>query len=107
MPTVGVETVANLSRQFARGAQYQYPTALRPRLASIGEDAVQDGQRKGCGFSGTCLGNADDVTTGQCDGNGLSLDGRGRQIILFFKRTRNGIGEAEILKGGQKGVLSM
>jgi hypothetical protein len=34
----------------------------------------------------------------------LSLDGRGREIILFFERTRDGIGEAEILKGGQKGV---
>jgi hypothetical protein len=28
-------------------------------------------------------------------------------IILVLERTRNGIGEAEILKGGQKGVLSI
>jgi hypothetical protein len=30
------------------------------------------------------------------------LDGRGRQIIFFFERTSDWIGEAEILKGGQK-----
>jgi hypothetical protein len=32
----------------------------------------------------------------------LSLDGRGREVILFLEGTRDGIGEAEILKGGQK-----
>jgi hypothetical protein len=32
----------------------------------------------------------------------LGLDGCGRVIILFLERTRDGIGEAEILKGGQK-----
>jgi hypothetical protein len=37
----------------------------------------------------------------------LSLDGRGREVILFFERTRDGIGKAEILKGGQKVVLSI
>ena len=56
-----------------------------------------------CGrFTGTGLGDSDDVTAGKCKGNGLSLDGRGREIILFLERTRDGIGEAEILKGGQK-----
>src|SRR4029078_2283829 len=38
---------------------------------------------------------------------GLSLDGRGRVVIFFLERTRDGIGEAEILKGGQKGDLSI
>ena len=63
---------------------------------------MQDGKREGCGLAGAGLGDADDVTAGECKGNGLSLDGRGREVILFFERTRDGIGEAEILKGSQK-----
>ena len=63
---------------------------------------MQDRKREGCGLAGAGLGDADDVTAGECEGDGLSLDGRGREIILFLERTRDGIGEAEILKGGQK-----
>src|SRR5207302_2197374 len=39
--------------------------------------------------------------------NGLSLDRRGREIVLVFERACDWIGEAEVLKGGQKGVLSI
>src|SRR6202022_2702335 len=63
---------------------------------------MQDRKREGRGLAGAGLGDADDVTAGNCDGNGLSLDGRGRVVIFFLERTRDGIGEAEILKGGQK-----
>src|SRR4030081_3166396 len=63
---------------------------------------MQDRKREGCGLAGAGLGNADDVTAGECDGDGLSLDRRGREIILFLEGTRDGIGKAEILKGGQK-----
>src|SRR5712672_1463028 len=66
------------------------------------QNAMQDGKREGCGLAGAGLRDADDVTAGKCKGNGLSLDGRGREIILFLERTREGIGKAEILKGGQK-----
>src|SRR5260370_7873670 len=66
------------------------------------QNAMQDGKREGCGLAGAGLGDADDVAAGKCKGNGLSLDGRGREIILFFERTRDWIGEAQILKGGQK-----
>src|ERR1700727_2542672 len=71
-------------------------------LATIFQNAVQDRQRERRGLAGAGLGDADDVTAGECEGDGLSLDGRGRQIILFLERTRDGIGKAEILKGGQK-----
>ena len=37
-----------------------------------------------------------------CERDGLGLDGRGREVIFFLECTRDGIGEAEILKGGQK-----
>ena len=35
------------------------------------------------------------------------MDGGWREIVLFTKRAGDGIGEAEILKGGQKVVLSI
>src|ERR1700712_1783178 len=66
------------------------------------QQAVQDRQRKGCGLAGSGLGDADDVTAGQCERDGLGLDGGGRLVVFFLERARNGIGEAEILKGGQK-----
>src|SRR5450755_3714403 len=66
------------------------------------QNAMQDGKREGCGLAGTGLGDADDVAAGECKRNGLRLDRCGREIILFLERTRDGIGEAEILKGGQK-----
>jgi hypothetical protein len=65
---------------------------------------MQDRESEGRRLSGTCLGNSDDVASGESKRNGLGLDGRGRQIVLFCKRTRDGIGKAEILKGGQKVV---
>src|ERR1700675_2477356 len=64
---------------------------------------MQDGKCKGCGLAGAGLGDADDVTAGKSDGDGLGLDGGGRVIILFLERARDWIGKAEILKGGQKG----
>src|SRR5260221_11910677 len=66
------------------------------------QNAMQDGKRKRRGLAGAGLGDADDVAARQRERNGLSLDGGGREIILFFERTRDGIGKAEILKGGQK-----
>src|ERR1700761_3788766 len=65
---------------------------------------MQDGKREGCSLAGAGLGDADDVTAGKRKGNGLSLDWRGCEVIFFLEGTRNGIGEAEILKGGQKVV---
>ena len=104
---IGVEAVEDLSRQFAGRAQHQHAAGLGLRLDAVLQDAMQDRQREGRGLAGAGLGDADDVTAGEREGNGLSLDGRGREVILFLERTRDGIGEAEILKGGQKLVLSI
>jgi len=38
---------------------------------------MQDRKREGCGLAGAGLGDADDVTAGECEGNGLGLDGVG------------------------------
>ena len=102
MAAIGVETVENLPRQFTGGTEDEHAAGLGLRLDAVFQNAVQDRQRESRGLAGTGLGDADHVTAGECEGNGLSLDGRGRQIILFLERTRDGIGEAEILKGGQK-----
>ena len=99
---IGIEALENLSRQFARRAQHQHAAGFGLRLDAVLQDAVQDGQREGRGLAGAGLGDADDVTAGQGERDGLSLDGRGREVVFFLERTRDWIGEAEILKGGQK-----
>ena len=102
MTAVGVKAVEDLSRQLARRADHQHAAAFGLRFDPVGQDAMEDRQGERGGPAGAGLGNADDVAAGQCEGNGLGLDRSGREIILFFERTRDGIGEAEILKGGQK-----
>ena len=99
---IGIEAVENLSRQLTRRAQHQHAAGFGLRPDAVLQNAMQDGKREGCGLAGAGLGDADDVAAGECERNGLSLDRRGREIILFLERTRDGIGEAEILKGGQK-----
>jgi hypothetical protein len=99
---IGIEALENLSRQFSRWAQHQHAAGFGLRLDAIFQNAMQDRKREGRGLAGAGLGNADDVTAGKCEGDGLSLDRRGREIILFLEGTRDGIGKAEILKGGLK-----
>ena len=86
-------------------AQHQHAASLRLRLDAVFQQAMQDRKREGCGLACAGLRDADDISSGQRDGNGLSLDGGGRDVIFFFKCTRDWIGEAEILKGGQKGIF--
>ena len=107
MTAIGVEAFEDLSGQFAGRAQHQDAAGLGLRLDAVVEQAVQDGEGKGGGLAGAGLGDADHVTASEREGNGLSLDGGGREVVLFFEGTRDGIGEAEILKGGQKRVLSI
>jgi hypothetical protein len=71
------------------------------------QHTVEDRQGESGGFAGSGLGDADHVAAGKGEGNGLGLDGRGSQVVLFLERTRDGIGKSEILKGGQKLVLSI
>src|SRR5690349_20312047 len=63
---------------------------------------MQDRQREGCGLAGAGLGDADDVATGERERDGLGLNrGRG-DVVFFLEGSRDRVGEAEILKGGQK-----
>ena len=104
---IGIEAVEDLARQFAGRAQHQHAAGFWLRPDAVFQNAVQDRQREGGGLAGAGLGDADDVASGECQWNGLGLDGSGREIVFFSKRTGDGIGEAEILKGGQKVVLSI
>ncbi len=75
MPAVGVEALEDLARQFAGRAQHQHAAGLGLRLDAIFEKAMQDRKREGRGLAGAGLRDADDVSSGQRDGNGLSLNG--------------------------------
>ncbi len=104
---IGIEAVEDLSGQFAGRAQHQDAAGLRLRSNAVFQNAMQDGKREGCGLAGAGLRDADDVTAGQRGWNGLRLDRRRGEVIFFLERTGDGIGKAEILKGGQKVGLSM
>ncbi len=107
MAAIGVEAVEDLPGQFAGRREHQHPAALGLRADAVLQQSVQDRQREGCRLAGSGLGDADHVAAGKCERDGLGLDGGRRQIIFFSERAGDGIGEAEILKGGQKVVLSI
>ena len=99
---IGVEAVEDLPGQFAGRGEHQHAAGLRLRPDAVLEQAMEDRQREGGGLAGAGLGDADDVAAGQRERDGLGLDGGGGEVVLFLKGTRDGIGEAEVLKGGQK-----
>ena len=104
---IGVEAVEDLAGQFAGRREHQHAAGLGLRPDPVFQNAVQDRQREGRGLAGAGLGDADDVAAGDGERDGLGLDRRGRVVIFFLECTRNGFGKAEILKGGQKRVLSI
>ena len=101
MAAIGIEAVEDLPGQFTGRAEHQYAAGLRLRADPVFQNPVQDRQRERSGLAGAGLGNADDIASGDRDRNGLGLDGCGGDVVLFGESTRDGIGEAEILKGGQ------
>jgi hypothetical protein len=48
---------------------------------------MQDGKQKRGRLPGPGLGGAHDVATGEGEGNGLALNGRGHVVSLFDDRT--------------------
>ena len=100
---IGVEAVEDLPGQLAGRAQHQHAAALRLHLDAVLQQAVQDRQREGRGLAGAGLGDADHVAPGERERDGLGLDGGGGEVVFFTKRSRDQVGEAEILEGGQKG----
>ncbi len=105
MAAIGIEAVEDLARQFAGRAQHQYAAGLGLRAGTVFQQAMQDRKCERRGLAGAGLGDANDIAAGEGDGNGLGLDGGGRDVVFVFEGTREWIGEAEILKGGQKGIF--
>ena len=68
---------------------------------------MQDRKREGRGFAGAGLCDANDVARREREWDCLGLDRCRSEVVFFAKRSRDGIGEAEILKGGQKMGLSI
>ena len=62
---------------------------------------MQDRQGEGGGFSGSGLGDADDIASFENERNGLGLDGGRGDVVFFGKSARNRFGEAESIKIGQ------
>ena len=101
MPAVGLEAVDDLRGQFARRAQHQHAAGPLLEALSVVGEMMKDRQCEGRGLAGSGLGDADDITPGQHLRNGLGLD-RGRVGVLFFdKSAGDGLGKAELEKGGQ------
>ena len=71
------------------------------RFLPVCGQMVEDGERESRRLTGASLGDANDITLCEHMGNGLGLDGSGLFVTLFDKRARDGLGEAEIEKGGQ------
>ena len=80
------DLLGDLIGQFARGQQHQGAHGVarrRGRTIFVLEQALQQGQRKGCRLAGACLGRTHHVLPRQHDGNGLCLDGRHGFVAHF------------------------
>ena len=62
---------------------------------------MEDRQREGRGLAGAGLGDADDVARGEHLRDGLGLDRGGVGVLLVSEGAGDGLGKAEVEKGGQ------
>ena len=91
----GVDGGGQALHLFGKVAAQKEVRAVDPGLDLIGQVAVGLDHAVAKRF----------VAAGDGDWNGLGLDGSGRDVVFFCERTRDWIGKAEILKGGQKGIF--
>ena len=77
----GLECLADLRCQFASGSQDEAEERLR-----LVEQRLQHGQRKRRRLSATSLGQTDDITPLQSDGDGLFLDRRRKLVVERLAR---------------------
>ena len=107
---LAAETV-NASRWSKVLARYRNPNSLRSQLArrfenEAAEIAVlreqrEDRQREGGGLAGAGLRDADEITAGKNQRDGVGLDRGGGDVLLFGKGANDRLCEAEIVKRGQ------
>jgi hypothetical protein len=101
MPPVSPKAVKYLAGQFSRRAEHQHAAGLALWEPSVCQEKMQDRQRERCGLAGAGLSDPDHVAARQNDGNGLRLNRRRRNVLLFSERARDRFGKAEIMKSGQ------
>src|SRR2546425_9818998 len=81
-------------RRPPRSTLFPYTTLFRSRPPAVGEEVMQDRQRKRRGLAGAGLRDPDHVAARQHDRNCLRLNWRGRDVFLFGERARDRFGEA-------------
>ena len=92
------DVLVNLRSEFAGGGQNQRPhppffSGFRP----FGQ-LVHNGQREGCGFSGSGLGHAQYITSRKNKGNGFALNGRGLGVTKRFEGIQHVCVESQFFK---------
>ena len=102
MRAVGFNRLFDLSGQFARRGQNKNArTAWFAKLEWFGEQHMQDGQGKTCGFTRPGLSSGQQVTTSEDAGDGLCLNGSGCGIASIGNRTQKRIGQPEVSKSNR------
>ena len=93
-----LQHIAHLSGQFARRHQDERARAAR-RCHLIGEQALQQGQRKCDGFAGAGLRSGQNILPAEHRRNGCALDGGGHAQAEFGGRVDKGGNESKSGKG--------
>ena len=101
MAGVAAEGVGDLRGEFARRREHQRARRLRRGAAALGEQAMDDRRREGRRLAGAGLGEAQHVPPGERRGNGLELDGGGRDVAVVAEGAENDLGEAKVVKRRQ------
>ncbi len=95
--SVFFEGLRDLGCEFAGRREDQ-----RTRHAGAGAAGFEPGdhrQGEGCGFAGAGLGDAEDITAAQCDGDGVRLDGGGDRVTSCLNGGQNLGAEPELSEG--------
>ncbi len=91
---VRIEILTDLSGEFTCGAEDQSLYLPRPALVGwIFQQPLDDGDRKGSGLAGACLGTGKEILATQEDRNTLLLNGRGLSISFGAQCIPDGVCE--------------
>jgi hypothetical protein len=103
---IGANGIADLHRQLARRRQDQRTDAIAARRLLVLVQPLQQRQGEGSGLAGAGLGEPEQVTSFQQQGNRLRLDRGGMGIFLGRKGLEKRVGKAKPGKGnfGQNNI---
>lgn len=94
VPTVERKVVSDLRGELTSWCQNKSPN-LTFSMVRIVCQVLENGEQKSGGFSGACLGTAEDVLSSQKGRNGLGLDGCGRRVAFLGDRAEDGLDQVE------------